>query len=459
MASRSSTGIGVGITITLLGVVCLALFITTIVFLSKYNATRKNLLDTQAQAQEYIRADEQQSDTISRLRDLAKKDGKSVVGFLNTSLRDTMQLSTGSPADTVESMKTKLERIEGASTGSLIGVIADRDRAITDLNAKLAQSEKDRQTALTNQQNESARVKAIEANHQKTIAAMQASIDSYKAEVDQYRNEVGEAKNFMTGEIEKSRDRQATSESSLGDKIRGLENENLQLKDQLAKLRGDKNRDILKGRPEAALVDANIIALDSGSQTVTLDRGRRDKVVLGMQFAVYADPTAIRPGADGEYPVGKATVEVTNIGETSSTARVIRETRGMPVVRGDVVANAVYDPAKVYTMLVFGNFDANSDGVSTPAEADDIKAVIQQWGGKVTDVLSGDVDFLVLGQRPILPPRPGVDAPLAVVLEYQRLDALANKYDELFRQATSTSIPVLNENRLFNLIGGRPGRR
>jgi hypothetical protein len=124
-----------------------------------------------------------------------------------------------------------------------------------------------------------------------------------------------------------------------------------------------------------------------------------------------------------------------------------------------VVANAIYDPNKVYTFLVYGNFDANGDGIATQHEAEDVKAVIAAWGGKTTSELTGDVDFLVLGQRPQLPPRPGVNSPLPVVLEYQRIDQMANRYDELFQQATSTSVPVLNENRLYTLIGGRPGRR
>ena len=50
MASRSSAGIGVGITITILGVACLTLFILTIVFLSKYQATNRNLLAFQTEA-------------------------------------------------------------------------------------------------------------------------------------------------------------------------------------------------------------------------------------------------------------------------------------------------------------------------------------------------------------------------------------------------------------------------
>jgi redox-sensitive bicupin YhaK (pirin superfamily) len=118
-----------------------------------------------------------------------------------------------------------------------------------------------------------------------------------------------------------------------------------------------------------------------------------------------------------------------------------------------VIANALYDPRKVYTFLVYGNFDVNGDGRATAAEADQIRALIEGWGGKVVSDLSGNVDFLVLGQRPQVPPKPGAGQPIAVVQEFIRLDQAAQRYDTLFQQASATSIPVLNENRLYTLIG------
>jgi hypothetical protein len=129
------------------------------------------------------------------------------------------------------------------------------------------------------------------------------------------------------------------------------------------------------------------------------------------------------------------------------------------VIRGDVIANALYDPAKVYTFLVYGNFDANGDGASTQAEAEDIKAMVTGWGGKVTDQLTGNVDFLIMGDRPQLPPPPSADAPSAVVNNYMHMRDLAQRYDRLLEQAQSTSVPILNQNRLFTLIGRRPGAR
>jgi hypothetical protein len=459
MASRSSAGVGVGITITILGVVCLALFVSTIIFLSKFNAATNQAKQRQADQDVFVRQAETGGEAWGRFRDLAKKDSKSVFAYLTESLGTAMQRVTGTRNDTVATMTTKLDKIEGASAGPLVSVIADRDRSIADLTSKLEQANRDRTTALTDRDNEAKRVAQILAQHNKTVEALNADIERYKAEVERNRDKVAETEKFMTSEVDKARDTLASTESSLTDRIHGLENENLQLKDQLATLRGQKKKDILAAPPEESLADGKVIALN-GDGTITVDVGRKDKAILGMTFAVYPNAGTIKPDAvSGEYPRGKANLEVINIGETSSTCRIVSETKGNPIVRGDVVANAVYDPKKVYTFLVYGNFDANGDGVATPPEADDVKALITGWGGKAVDDMAGNIDFLVLGQRPVLPPPPDAQSPMAVVLEYQRLNEMANRYDQLLRQAQSTSVPILNENRLYTLIGRRPGTK
>ena len=459
MASRSSSGIGVGITITLLGVACLALFITTIVFLSKYNGAQRNFTQLTSDVAEIVRPDEAQTETVVRIKELAKKDRKSAISFMNESLKSTMSAVSGSANDTFEQLAEKLKKVEGASSNNLIGVIRSRDAQIADLTTKLAESDKNRQTALNDLAQEGERVKALEAAHKKTIETMNADIDRYKAEVETYRQQVAEAKKFMDVNVEKIKNDASQVEGALKERVRNLDSENLQLKERVATLTRAKTDNILKPRAEAALVDGEVIGLNQSGNSVTINRGSRDKVFLGVTFSVYSDATAIKPDANGEYPRPKATLEVINVGDTSSTCRITSETKGNPVVRGDVIANPIYDPNKVYTFLVYGNFDANGDGFATPGETEDIRAMITAWGGKVTDELTGNVDFLVLGQRPQLPPKPGPESPISVINEYIRLDQIAQRYDQLLQQAASTSLPLLNENRLYTLIGRRTSTR
>jgi len=196
-----------------------------------------------------------------------------------------------------------------------------------------------------------------------------------------------------------------------------------------------------------------VLAVVDADGTVYINRGRNDRIVLGMSFEVYGDASQIKRTADGDYSRGKASLEVIRLDDNSATCRVTRATRGNPVTKGDVIANALYDPHKTYSFLVFGNFDADRDGRSTPTEAGEVKAIITGWGGRLADSLSGDVDFLVLGTRPVVPPQPPADAPTALLQEFIRQRNIAREYDRLFEQAAATSIPVLNENRLRTLIG------
>src|SRR5205085_7546105 len=86
--------------------------------------------------------------------------------------------------------------------------------------------------------------------------------------------------------------------------------EKLILEGQLASLRRQKSGDIYRGDDEAALVDGTIIGTNNADHQAFISIGNRQKVILGMTFAVYSDKSQIRPDAEGNYPRGKATLEV-----------------------------------------------------------------------------------------------------------------------------------------------------
>ena len=62
----------------------------------------------------------------------------------------------------------------------------------------------------------------------------------------------------------------------------------------------------------------------------------------------------------------------------------------------------------------------------------------------------------MLGSKPVLPPKPTPDQPIEVMQEYIRQDKVVQRYDALYKQAISSSVPILNENRLYTLIGKVP---
>lgn len=458
MAGRTSTSFGVGATIAVLGLLSLTFFVLTAVYFNKYYDRQRQVDQAQAEAQKFVRPDERNRDDVLTLVKEAEKNQKSLVGYLVDSQSRTMEKVTGARRDTVADLLKKTEAVKGAETASLLSVISDRDQQIATLEANLKAAEAARQQAQADQQNEVARVRAIEKNHNDTVDALTKEVATVKAEVEQYRAGTNDYKSKVDASAESTRNEFAESRKRLEAQLAKLTDEKLIVEGQLAALRGLKNVETFRGRPEEALVDAEIIAVDGPARTAIISIGEKQRAVLGMTFAVYADANSIVPDAEGRYPVGKATLEIISIDDTSATCRITSELRGNPIVRGDVVANAMYDPNKTYKFVVFGNFDTDRDLLATNLERQDVEAMIINWGGKIDADLSGDADFVVLGERPLLPPRPGADAPLEVVQEFIRRQREVERYDGLQRQASSSSIPILNENRLYTLIGKTPAR-
>jgi hypothetical protein len=194
----------------------------------------------------------------------------------------------------------------------------------------------------------------------------------------------------------------------------------------------------------------------AGAGDVFIDIGKNNRVPLGITFEVYDDEKALRPDKEtGLMPRGKATLQVSRPSATTSTCKVIRAVPGRPIVKGDVVANAIFDPNFKYKFLIHGIFDVDGDGKATEAEADYLRNLVVDWGGTVVrgEELPGDLDFLVLGEEPPLPPplRPNsTELEQRVFIDRK---AAREKYLQLREQATQAQIPLLNSNRFLILIG------
>jgi hypothetical protein len=454
MATRTGMGTGVAVALTLLALASVAGFITTVIFISKYSEKTRELRQAQANIENVIRQGELNSDDVRALT--AEAGASSLVTYMIRAHQENMRrvIGTEPRRNLTGELASRLERVEGAGNTSLLNVLGARDREISNLRTQVTQADAARTTALADLSNEVDRTRRAEAAHAATVARLSADVEQYKQEVDRYRQEVVAARADMDARVDKVRQDYEDQLEQARSSLRDAQQQVLVLQEQIARLREANQRNIFRGASEEALVDARVVALDPTNNAVVIGRGSRDKLVIGMTFAVYDDAASIRPDPrTGEYPPGKATVEVIGVDENSARCRIIRETRGNPVVRGDVVANAIYDPGKTYKFVVFGDFDTNRDGRSTAQERDLLVALIGQWGGVVVDDLEGDVDFLVLGSRPVVPPRPGIGQPIEVVREWMRLDQGAQRYDRLLEQARATSIPVLSQNRLYTLVG------
>lgn len=458
MAARTSAGAGVVITISLLGAIAFALFVVSVILYGDNLDYAKQIEDTEQNYREYVREADRADPAIAADFQKARQQGMSLVRYLTNSLDTTYSKVTGNKSDRLEELGTKTSSVPGASTGSLLNVIRSMQGQIDSLTRSVADAEAARQRAQDNLQAEADRVLALEQQQADTVASLQSRIDQLETDNNEYRRGFQGTQQQLQARINQLQGELEQAQGDARTRIRELEQRNLLLEDQIATLQRQGRGDSLSPKPEFSLVDGDIANTNPSEKEVFISIGRRQNVILGMNFAVYGDETQIRPDAEGNYPQGKGAIEVVNVGETSSRCRVLFERAGNPIVPGDVIANAVYDPNKVYKFLVAGNFDTNGDGNRTPAERAEITALIEEWGGTATDDLTGDVDFVVLGEPPVLPPPPGIATPIEIVEIYIRKENELKRYNELFEQAQRTAIPVLNENRLYTLIGRVPSR-
>ena len=451
MANRTGMGPGLAITIGLLSVATVGLFVTTVIFGAEGRKQEGLKEDAERRLQEALGSAGADA-TWERLRESSGNQG--VVPYLADQNAALIRLIGGSPSrDTAETLEEEVAETFGADAPSLIAFAQSLETRVLNQQQRAEAALRAQQTAESSREAAFREVEQVRAASQDTRQRLEGEIDRLTTQVEAYRDSV----NTTTSDIERAlADAQQEYDASVAElrsELQNVEDERAQLQERVQRLSGGTESERLSPRDEEALVDALIVQVDDGADEVYISRGADSNVVLGMTFEVYGRGVSIRPDEQGNYSDGKATIEIVRINENNAVGRVLRVVRGNPILPGDRCVNAVWDPNKEYRFVVFGNFDTNFDGSATPAERQDIEAIIAEWGGTIEDELTGRTDFVILGERPILPHEPRRDDPFAVVELYLDKRDIVDRYNELFRAAGDRSIPVLNQNRLFTLTG------
>ena len=456
MAARTGASVGVAVTITILGALSLALFVTTMVF---YGKSQKAISELKAANEDYARfvsTTERDNAVVRSVADEAQGERMSAIGYLVKNRRELLDAVMGNADMSMSEFKQQLGNIEGSDGSALSDLIANKNTMIGTLSKQLEVADAERSAAQQRARDEAERVAQIEEDFNASAAAMQSEVQSMRDQVAVLRNKIGDLEGRYGNEIELVRSDSGSLVSEMQDQLDEVNRQNRALKDQNSRLLGLGKDDRTRPLSEEALVDGKITQVNVADNEAIISIGRTQKAILGMTFAVYDDATDIREDENGRYPAGKAVLEIIRVEEGFSHARIIESSQGNPIIRGDVIANAVYDPKKTYKFVVDGLFDTNGDGIATFFEREELEALIERWGGKLVDQIDGDVDFVVLGERPVVPPSPRIGAPVAVIQEYNRLQYENQRYDELIDGAEATSVPLLNSNRLQTLIGAFP---
>lgn len=448
MASRSG-GTGVLVALVVFVVLCVAFLSTSVILYVNMSDAQKKESQAQADLNAFITATERDRSETATLRNAA--GGESLFAYLTKQNADLGSLAIGDATADPTKIRASLGLGENETIKDAMRKLAQERDARTQEAGTL----KSRSNDLTKEiEALSARIAAAEKAREQAVAQVSASIKSYSDAADNYRKQFDDAKASLD-QVRADNESQYTSViSALQAEVDGLRQERQRLDDRVAALQRKVEATSLKASNPAAFVDARVVDVDARTNTLFIDIGSNKRVVPGMTFEVFDDAPSIAAAAEAGTR-GKASVQVIKVGDTTSTCRIVRGTAARPVVKDNVVANAVFNPDYRFKFLVHGKFDVNGDGKATAAEADVVRARVKEWGGEVVEgsALTGDLDFLVLGTQPTEPAPLPSDASETQTLAYTDARAARELYLALFQAASDAEIPVLNWTRFEALTG------
>ena len=396
--------------------------------------------------------------------------GRTWLGTMINNLDDMVTLIVGGVAEPDKSAEVKVDNANSEAktaieqAGKYVN-IADPNTAglvpiINELMSKLqstAQLLLDTQESLDEKVTELKNVneantqaeQALLAEKEKLVQDVEQAKQEYKNLQELLRQSTEEQVRNLTVEVQELTETKKTLEDRLDLKEAELAEARQEMKlakEQIAKIEPGPEQDVLALQP-----DGKIILVDNNAKIVSLNIGSNEHVYRGLTFTVYDRGTSIPP--DGK---GKAEIEVFDIADTYSKARIIKSEPTKPILLGDIVANLIWDSSRTNVFVIAGDFDINGDWQSDYDAIERIKALIEKWGGKVDPNITIDTDFLVLGQIPAVKERPTLEEqqrdPTAMQKYEDSLQKL-NQYNALQERAQNLWIPILTYDKFLYFIG------
>ena len=124
-----------------------------------------------------------------------------------------------------------------------------------------------------------------------------------------------------------------------------------------------------------------------------------------------------------------------------------------PVTPGDVIYNVAFDRTRTYKFVVVGLFDIYKTRRPDLQGQQEIKDLVQRFGGTVENEVTTDTDYDVVGDEPTAPKAAeGAVAPPVL----PEVEKARQQYKDAREKASGMHIPILNTNRFLQLTGFDP---
>lgn len=399
--------------------ICLIL---AIVFYTKIEAAEQAAETAENARAQAISSVDEENTALTRLT-ADKAASETLVGAL---IRNT-----GALEDQVSALQGEVGQLTG-QTADLRAQLEQQKAATQKAQADLTQAVDAKEdlsneltaqvTALTSTVNE------ISAENTRLEGLMDKSVlevdEKYQATISQLREQISQ----LDGQV-------TTRERTI-----------VELQDDIAELRGKRPENV-----EVTPADARIVSQIEDQNKVYIDIGREANLTLGMPFKVF-DSDDIMKINDPESE-GKAVVEIININSNSAVGRIVSRKPRAVINNGDVLVNVVFDPNRVFTFHVFGQFDLDYDDEVDEDGTEQVRSMVRRFNGELAETMGFSTDYLVLGVEPELPIRPDDELDLIKMNEYKVQLENYQAYQDRIAEATELGIPVLNQNRFLDLVG------
>lgn len=375
---------------------------------------------------------------------------------------DALKSKIGGAGGVNDLVKTEKGVIDQALSDARVGADVHTLLAALKVAADNAKTQGDKAAQLEKN------LRSAQLAYDQAVAEKDKAVASQKRMADDRSDELKK----KDGEITALHAEQDAGNKTHNDKVAGLQRDfELQLRNQVVRTQEAEQKlaaiqvefDKIKfdkgarsGAPKVTQgLDAvgKILRVNPNENEVWINLGRQDHVSPGLTFAVYDPKIGASFSAENKGKHGD--LEVIEVGDHESLARITHTEKNQAVLLNDAISNPVYsrDLNRKLHFVVKGDFDVDGDGATTLAEREKIVRLVQSWGGVIDDKVTSQVDFVVVGA----PPSMGTVHVDTTTEQGQELlkqhQAQIKAYDETLSIAKDFSIPVLNANRFLSLIG------
>ena len=209
--------------------------------------------------------------------------------------------------------------------------------------------------------------------------------------------------------------------------------------------------------------DGRVTTVDNTTGTVWLNLGRKDGLRTQVTFAVYGKSN--KGIARGPEDV-KAKIEVVEVRDTSSIARIVEEERDRPVGIGDVIFSPAWSAGLKEYFAFVGEGDLNNDGVMDSKDRKILKDMLSNAGAEM------DVEITNAGLREPADSKLTVHTKWLVVgdvgdpasavndqAKLQRILAVQKQHEMLVQEAREHGIKIVSLKDFLTYMGWKPESR